>query len=323
MLFTILRSMRRRPIVFLCFWICSISPLCTGQNLNKTSGDDLILEKIAHPGDFRQMCAAPCPVPRKVPLPLYSTLRFRELSLSTKDLDDLRTRRSDVVPALKARLAGIDFSKEPPAVPGITFKPNSEDVQNSGMSPSQMNSLYYDMVLGLDAVEVLPELLRLEDQLHSLLIVAQKKSTADPPHAENVWAPMTDNENERKLPRREEAIREGTIVQREILSVMMTLLRQQRFEPLLKTDLEQKYATLLKARAQKEDLREIKSPEDAKKQGKEWVQFDPIYNVPIGYLGPDTSVPYSEQLRNKIRGLVDQFIKTVPPEDWKVASQLR
>jgi hypothetical protein len=322
MFFEIFGPMRLGPTFFLAYYLCSLSLVCSGETPNKATADDLILEKIAHPGTFSQMCALPCPIPRKVPLPLYSTLRFRELALSTKDLDDLRARRSEVVPALKERLASLDFSKEPPAAPKISFKPDSEDVENSGANPLQLNSLYYDMILGLDAVEVLPELLRLEDRLHSLLIAAQRKPTADPPHVEKVWAPITDNENEKELPRREEDIREGTIVQREILSVMMTLLRQQRFEALLKTDFEQKYATALKARAQKEDLREIRTPEDAKKPGKEWVRFDPIYNIPIGYIGgPDTSVPYSEELRNKVRGLVEQFIKAVPPKDWKIAGQ--
>ena len=243
------------------------------------------------------------------------------MALSTKDLDELRRNRSEVVLALKKRLAGLDFSKDPPAAAKVSFKPNSEEVANSGQNPLQLNGLYYDMITGLDAVEVLPELLQLEDQLHSLLLAAQKNPKADPPHVEKVWAPRTDSESEKELPRREEAIREGTIVQREILSLMTLLLRQQRFEPLLKTDLEKRYAMILKGRAEQQDLRGIKNPEDAKKQGKEWVQFDPIYNLPIGYLGPDASVPYTDELRNEIRTLVHNFIQTVPSQSWKMTGQ--
>jgi hypothetical protein len=110
----------------------------------------------------------------------------------------------------------------------------------------------------------------------------------------------------------------GRVVQRELLSVIMQLLRAQKYPPLIESDFEKAYATELKKALEKdEDLKDVKTPADAKAKGMEWLKFDPVYNIPVTYIPEPPSVPMSPEVRNTIRGFAEQFTKTVPKEQWK------
>jgi hypothetical protein len=297
----------RRPCFrfLLLFLVTALTRVCVAGS-PASVGEDLIDQKIKQPGNFSQMCALPPPVSLDVPMPLYDKVTFREISLSPDDLSALRDRRGDVVLALQKRLPTFDFSKEPPPVAPIKFGQGEMTITSSGINPHQMNSLYYDMIVGLDAVEILPQLMRLEEQLHELLTAAEADPKRLPPWVE-------DTGSRRNLSPRDQKLFRARIVQRELLSVMLQLLRRQRFESLLQSDLEKMYATALRANIPPG----ITGPEDAKAQGKEWLQFDPIYHLPVNYVGKIT-VPYSPKVREQVRGLVGQFLKTVPPKQWQV-----
>lgn len=190
-------------------------------------------------------------------------------------------------------------------------------VVQSGIDPRQFSGLTLEMLKSLNAVEVLPELLKLEEQYHKLVMAAQADKDFKLPKLELYGCinlqPMKDTPSEQ-----DRKIMLFQLRQRELLSLMMQLLRGQRYQPLLDTDLEKTYEAALRARARESDLKDIKTPADAEAKNKGWVHFDPIYNIPAGYMHDYPSIDYSEKLRNQVRGLVEQFTKTVPRDQWKL-----
>ncbi len=279
------------------------------------TGEALVDRLIRSPGEFDQMCDAPPPLDPKVPLPIYALVADRDVHLSKENLAELRQRRAEVVPVLQKRLAAFDFTKPPKAVSAKrVFK--DDQVEVSGINPRQLSGLFYEMILGLDAVEVLPDLLRIEEQLRSLLEKADQDKKNEVPKVE-LDGMLTMPMDNKALSKRDQAMSRARVVQRELLSVMLQLLRNQRYQPLLDSEMEKSYAKAIKARAQEEDLKDIKTPEDAKAKGDEYLQFDVIYGVPLAYLDKPPKVPFSGDVRNTIRGYVTDFTKSVPKEQWK------
>lgn len=291
--------------------------LAVAPVLAAETGDALVDRIIKKPGEFDQMCDAPLPIDPKVPMPVYTLVADRDVHLSKENLELLRSRRADVVPVLKKRLAAFDFTKPPKAVSAKrVFK--EDEVEVSGINPRQLSGLLYEMIIGLNAVEVLPDLLRIEEQLRSLLEKADENKKVEVPKVD-FDGMLTPLPPEKALSKRDQAMNRGRIVQRELLSVMAQLLRSQKFQPILDSDLEKEYAKAIKARAQEEDLKDIKTPADAKAKGDDSVEFDPVYGIPVGFLNHPLNIPFSADVRNAIRGYAEQFIKTVPKEQWKVS----
>lgn len=281
------------------------------------SPEKLVDSVIVQPGNYDQMCDSPPPVEVKLPLYVYGMVRDRDMHPSDAQLADLRARRAEVVPVLMARLKAIDFSKPGRPLGQVKFKKDDEAVAVSGLNPHALSGTFYDMLTGLDAVEALPELLRLEEQIRALIAAAEANPKLPPPAVpmDGVLVPPA---GKTKLSKRDVKMLEARAVQRELLSVMLSLLRGQRFAPLMASEFETTYATALKARAQEEDLRAIKTPADAKAKDAGDIRFDPVYNVPIGYMTKLVAVPFTPESRNAVRGLVEEFLKTVPPAQWKV-----
>jgi hypothetical protein len=120
---------------------------------------------------------------------------------------------------------------------------------------------------------------------------------------------VTMPQGKNKLSKRDEAMSRGRVVQRELLSVMLQLLRSQKYQPLLDSSMEKAYEKAIRARAQEDDLKDIKTPEDAKAKGDDWLRFDPLYHVPLGYLEHAPKVDFTPEVRNKVRGFVEDYLK--------------
>jgi hypothetical protein len=307
--------------------LIALGLLATSLVAGEPAADKLIDGVIKAPGDFWQMCGDPSSLNPKVNLPFYRFIAYRTLHVGPANTTLLRTHRAEVAPALTRRLASIDLSQPARAAKEMVFRPLFRDmvpsgdaVEDSGMDPHSLNGVVLEIIILLDAVETLPELLRLEDHLHQLLTAAE----ADPKLA--VPAVLRDGcivypTGKKSLSKRDRELTAGRVVQRELLSVMLQLMRRQRFEPLVASSIEKTYGKLLKKRAKEEDLADIKTPEDAKKPGNEWVRFDPIHHVPIGGLSEETAMPFSSKLRAEIRELAKKFTATVPREKWVVTNE--
>lgn len=312
---------------FLALLVSVVVVHAFSDDTKQLSANALIDRVITSPGNYSQMCDMPPVLSVKVPLPLYSLVLTREIHVSEADFAELRDRRAEVVSALVQRLAKLDLSKPPPPAGEMKFAeasdPNAESdkVENSGVSPRYLSGLLFEIIVGLDAVETLPELLRLEEQMRSLLAAADADPNIDPPQV-LVDGFLTPPQGDKKLKPRDEEFLKGRVYQRELLSVILQLLRRQHYQPLLDSDFEKTYVKAIKERAKQEDLRDIKTPADAKAKGDDWVKFDPITKVPLGYMEKQPEVPFSREVREKIRAWAKAFTKDVPPEDWKVNDEL-
>ena len=291
------------------------------------NASDLVDKMIRQPGDYDQLCAELEPLSAKVELPLYRMIVFRDVKLSAANLQTLREHRAEVVPELVQRLTTLDFLRPVAAPKEVKFRkpkpgeegdiPEGDAIENSGLNPRSLSGVFYQMIVGLDAVETLPQLLRLEEQLRSLIAAADADRKAPLPYA----TPDGALNIKTKLSKRDQSLVAARVTQRELLSVMMQLLRRQQFAPLLESNYEKAYAKVLKERASEEDLRDIKTPADAKAKGEDYLTFDPIYKVPVGYFHEDPTFPFSREIREEMRGLVQQFIDTVPRAQWKVTNE--
>ena len=284
----------------------------------RLSAEKLVDSVIVQPGVYDQMCGMPDALPAKLPLYVYGMVADRELHVSDAQLAALHARRAEVMPVLVARLKAMDLSKAPPPIGQVKFKKGEDEaVAVSGLSARTLTGPLYEMLTGLDAVETLPELLRLEEQMRGLLAAAEADPKLPPP-AVTLDGMLVPPKGKTQLAKRDVKMLQARAVQRELLSVMLQLLRAQRYAPLMASDLETAYATALKARAQEEDLRAIKTAADAKAKDAGYIKFDPVYNVPIGYIRKPVAVPFTPESRNAVRGMVEEFLKTVPPAQWKV-----
>jgi hypothetical protein len=255
----------------------------------KPSAAKLLDEIILEPGHWSQMCATPSPIPFDVPIPLDSLLAPRFFSISQKNFERLQERRDDVVPEIVRRLGRIDLSQVPNA------KAKSFSATESHQDPSQLTGLMLSIILELDAVEALPELLRLENELNSRLEAAALDKRSSLPDLDLdspiLWAAM-----DQSAPPTLEQLRlfATRIFQRELLSVMATLLRHRQFQPFLRSDFEAKYQAYLKQKAAAGDS---------------------------GVDRRSHVVPYSQELRLQIRAFVADYLKQ--PSDKRPAAGSR
>ncbi len=252
----------------------------------------VLLQRIlAEPGQYSQMCSL-TPILPVVPLPIYRFVNPGELHLSAANLATLQTRRAEVIPALNEHLAKLRVRIE-----GAAEVPKGGVIVTTN-TPDQLGTPLYEIVLGLDAVETLPVLLRLEDQIDGEL-------------AKAVPTAMKGS-----LTLREISAWSAKVAQRDVLSVMLQLLRGQRFQPLLDSMFEKIYADALKAAASEKGFH-VKTPAEAKALNMN-VRFDPIYRLPSNTLLQKPEVPFTPEVRATVRDLAGQFLKTVPPEKWLV-----
>src|SRR5262249_26327155 len=132
-----------------------------------SSGAKLLDDTIRNPGGWNQMCSMPPPLPFNVPLPLYSLAVSRFYYLSSQDISRLRAQRGEVVPVIVKRLHDLDLSKKAQ--------------ESSRHDPEGLSGTLLQIVMELNAVETLPELLRVEADLNQRIEKAGKDVNASLP----------------------------------------------------------------------------------------------------------------------------------------------
>ena len=214
------------------------------------------------------------------------------------------------MPEVVSRLHKIDLSKPPRVVVG-DLSP-----ADSNQDPNYLTGVLLEIVLRLKVVEALPELLRLEDALALRLKAAQSAKAASLP-ALDLDSPVRwkgyDYGSDPKS--QQNQLFTVRVYQSELLAVMATLLREERFEPLLRSEIEAHYFDWLKEQAQRPELAKIKRPSDIPVEQRGWITFDPIHDLPVssaGWWGPACSIPNTPQTRLEIRKLVKDFLQLDP-----------
>lgn len=260
--------------------------------------------------DRAQMCGKPW-VDKDVPIPLFQPLLYRELSVSWDDAKQLRAKRKEVVDVLLDRLkkmhARVPASVAPLTLPSDQRPPDEGD---SGFPLDQWNGIYGQIITEVNAVEAMPELLRLEEEYHILIPKFEANPKAEMPSMYVDYFHVTDD-NFKPISKHDKQLLQLKIVQRELLSVMLQLMRHQRYQPLLASDIEKTYAAIMKGFAIKLNYDDVTTAEQAKARQ---VMFDPIEHLALTSPGMAIpTIPYSEEARNEVRGLAEPFAKLPPP----------
>ncbi|RBP45071.1 hypothetical protein DES53_10367 [Roseimicrobium gellanilyticum] len=283
------------------------------KELPALTGAQVLDQAIAQPGDYSQMCGLPCPIAFEVPLPAYGLLAPRHYSVGVDTATKLQAYRVEVMPVLLERLKNIDVAK----LAGQAGKPAQREttIQKSGLNRQALSAPLLETVQAVQGVECLPELLRLEDQLHVLLTAAEKDATAPLPALE-LDSPVSWNERMVRgmgEPRKEQTYA-ARIYQREILGLIGHLLRNEDYSPIKNTAVEKAYREGLKKVAAKAELKEFKSADDIPWESRNWVKWDEELNIPVYVRGTVVQVPYTEATREELRKVASDYLTTVPVE---------
>lgn len=211
------------------------------------AGKKLLAEIMERPGGWRQMCSFLEPTPFDAPVPVYSgSLLTRYFELGDKEAALGQKQRSEVLPALMEALTGMDLAR-PPGVTRGWSDPGEGGGTRAGFKPDWLNPLHLRIIRELNAVEALPELLRLEGQLHGLLETGEKDAKALLPdlpldasifpvrpgaayHDKEIGPAILDS----AAFKRDRRVLTCRIFQREILGTITVLLRIEDFPPATK-----------------------------------------------------------------------------------------
>ena len=279
-------------------------------------------ELLRHPGDYSQICdARSSSFP--APIPAFRSIMHGEAGFSTSKLAVIKKNRAKLLPAIAAKLESVDLLRKPqPQPPDPSIPKDQQDVDPIGVDPASFNTLLLAMIEELDAVEVLPQLMTLEEKFHTLLVAAEKDPKAPLPqtdgsegvgiHAGNL---LKEGEEYDKLtPEREaEVERKGNVfraqaVHRDILAIFVRLMRKPGYQPMMDSSLEKTYGKLLKAKwSGDEQLSKYKSGDDIPAEEKDSIKFDPIHKVAYMTWDP-VELPYSEETRKQILELTRSFV---------------
>ena len=285
------------------------------------SGDALLDEAVRFPGSYSQVCSfATAKVnANETPLPAYGLLLPREYQLGEYMAAKLLTYRDKVVPVAIARLKAIDFTHLP--APHASFVVRS-GMWETGMDPHALSGLFLSVLQVTRATEALPELLRLEEQLHKLAIDGMANNDAPLPvlDADYSYALIPSSKessrNEKITEERKGNLYKIQVMDHEILGVMAGLLRKERYSPLLGSQLEKDYIAGLRKIADQGALQGIKRAKDIPLQALPWVRFDHELNIPVYRQDSTVELRYTEARREEICHMVHEFLATILPQDW-------
>jgi hypothetical protein len=305
-----------RPLAFALLLTTASLPAAEAPSLD---------ELLRFPGSYSQICdARQAPFP--APIPGFRTIMHGEAGFSDKKLALIKQHRATLIPAIAARLESIDLTRQPTAQPKDPSIPKDEiDVDPIGADPAVFSTLLVAMIEHLDAVEVFPQLMALEEKFHTILTAAEKDPKAALPQFDGTEGAgmgisnlLKDGEEydtltpERKAEtERQTAIFQAQAMHRDILALFVRSMRKAGYGPMLASPLEKTYGSLLKKKwADHEDFSKYKSAADIPEDSRDSVKFDPIHKV--AYLNWDpVEIPYSEETRKAILDLTTGFAASV------------
>jgi hypothetical protein len=317
------------------FWACvalltSALPVsgASGSGAESVPIEELVDEAIQRPGDGTQICGAPAPAPfSRPPIPAYGLSVPQGTFLSEPMKKLLRARRDEVVQELARRLERLDL-QNPPKAPAKRkeallapnhAKPGRESfVTETGQNPRTLGGIMLTMILDLDAVELLPHLLRLEKQLQKLNAAALNDDKAPIPAIDvggwMLWEGAGEEfEKVEDLPEippaleRKHQLFDSMIFDREMLGVMVELLHRKGYASLSGSTLGRIRTLMLKHRRLDEDLQKVRSEEDIPEDRKRAIAFDKDAGVPY-WRWRVVRVPYTEERRMETRNLVQAYL---------------
>jgi hypothetical protein len=283
---------------------------------------DKLDKLLRFPGDYSQVCdSTESTFP--APIPAFHSIMHGEAYFSVKNMEFMKKNRAKLLPALAAKLESLDLLRKPKPQPSDPSIPKDEqDVEPKGVDPASFNTLLLTIIEELDAAEVLPQLLALEEKYYPLLKAAEKDPKAPKPQAdgsegagvspnfmkegEEDWDKLS-KERKHEIERLQELFRIQA-VHRDILAVCVHIMRKAGYEPMLASDLEKTYGkALIKKFGEDEVLSKYKSAADIPDDEREYIKFDPIHKVAYR-VGGEVQIPFTDELRKQILDLTKSFI---------------
>jgi hypothetical protein len=309
-----------------------ISLLGTGLSLAQAP-QELLDAAIRHPGLYSQMCDVQI-MPSPAPLSAFRQVAVGEAFLSEATLEALKKQRKPVLELISQRLEKVDlFAKPQPQGLDPKIKKDEEgnfesDGEPRGYDPATYSILTLRIIQDLDGVEAMPALLSFETRFHAALLKLEKDPTAPIPTVDGLdganvaMEGLFNNEKgepvdydklteaqQRVFERRGKVFR-ATAAQRDMLAVMVKLMRKEGFEPMLNSPLEAEYGKLLKEQNQEDDeLKKYRKTEDIPKDEQDNIKYDAVHGTAY-YVWQPVQLPYTEEKRSMIRQLAGDFVKS-------------
>jgi len=290
-----------------------------GAASQSVSGEELFRTLISQPGDWSQMCAFPPPVAWPAPMPAEGQLALRHYNFGLDQIARLQAYRELVLPVLAARLRSMTIAGS--AVPADADLGLPSD--GSGQDGTRLSPLVLQMVNALNAVECLPDLLRLEAELHEIIgragadpKVAIPSLQLDSPSAWlGVSLALKDGKIASESFEREQALHTCCIFQRELLGVIQGGLLQQRFPAMENSRFVQRQRAMSTA-ALEEKIGAAKAASEIPRELQPFVRWNLLTNraEPYGREVPRVEVPYDEGIRDEVRQIATQYLDSTPPD---------
>ncbi|RYD25186.1 MAG: hypothetical protein EOP86_27660 [Verrucomicrobiaceae bacterium] len=312
-----MRSSPILPLMLAAVWSAAVVSSSVQAQNKGMSLDDFL----RYPGDYSQVCDA-LQLPFPAPIPGFRMLMHGEAGYSTARVAAMKKNRAALIPAIAARLEKVDLARKPkPQPPDKSIPKDQIDVDPVGVDPASYSTLLLAMIEELDAKEVFPQLMKVEEKIHDMLLAVEKDPAAPLPQVDGTQGsgvstemPLKEGEEWDTLTpeRREEMDRKQKLfkaqaAQRDILAVLVRSMRKAGYEPMLESGLEKTYGKLLKDRwKDDETLSKYKSAADIPEEDNENVKFDPIHKVAYMAWEP-VRIPYSEETRTAILDLAKAY----------------
>lgn len=309
-----------RGLVFSILTACLLCPTARAASEAPTLAEQF--DKILRfPGDYSQNCNfAVSSYP--APLPVFRSIMHSDAGISEANIKFLRENRAGVIPILTKKLEAADLLRKPVPQPrDPSGKQDPEGPEPIGVDPASFNTLLLTIIEELDAVEVIPQLLAIEEKYVPMLRAFEKDSGAPVPQvdgadrakvvAENLSAYDKETESLRKEPEaeleRKRAIFRAQAVQRDLLATCVLLMRNAGYEPLRSSRLDRLYGEILRTHFGKDEtLSKFKKPGDIPDYSRGYIKFDPVHQL-AWREDIDLGIPYTPGLRKEIIDLTKSF----------------
>jgi hypothetical protein len=290
-------------------------------------------DMLRYPGSYGQVCDVRV-VPVPAPIPGFRQIVLGEAHFSERNLAWMKSQRKSVLGQISERLRSISlFQKatEQPTDPNVPkdAEGNYEaDGTPQGVDPKVYSGLLLELIQELDGVEALPAVLEFEAKFYAAVQRAEKDPEAPLPTVDGgggvvmeglytkADGELLDPESlpaaEKAALERKSAVHSAVAAHRDILAVLVRLMRKLGYQPMLDSPLEAEYGRLLKERwSTDEEMKKFKSAEDIPKEDRESIKFDPLHKVAYPVWEP-VNVPFDEGKREIILKLAAAFAKAPP-----------
>lgn len=275
--------------------LIAVQPACA------ETGTELLDKLIAAPGSYSQVCSF-LTTTEDIPFKAFQIQDYSGAYFSDSNIALMKSRREEVVAAVRRRLGEIDLTREPVLPkPDITANPADHETGNRyGADPESLNSFLLEIIKQTDAIEALPELLVLEEKL--VKGIDKVRIEGAPPKVSG-WSSIVFSKRDEPQAAREHrgSLNSARIAQRDLVALIALLMRERKYEPYLVTDFEKAYVQGLRKAEKEFNLSAPDKTDDLS------IETDPVSGI-RHYDYVEVEIPYSKAIRDSVRAAAEKWI---------------